>query len=160
MELKYTGSDMTNVAPALTTPPSFVPKVLWRSRPGCEAQAAVLCQWLLRRSAHSVSVSNPVHLPGHGHQRHHVRRLTGRCYGEHAGTVTAQVPPSLPKTLNWIWPPNQLHLIQNYSTQVWFRSAQIHCQEGHTQNIVINNLIKFFKNGGTGWPVLTCITDQ
>lgn len=67
-------------------------------------------------------------------------------------------PP--PNTLNWIWPPNQLHLIQNYSTQVWFRSARIHCQEGHTQNIVINNLIKFFKNGGTGWPVLTCITDQ
>lgn len=63
----------------------FFFKVLWRSYPGCQAEAAVFCQRLLWRAAHPVSVNHLVHLSGHSHQRHHIWRFTWWCYGKYAG---------------------------------------------------------------------------
>lgn len=63
----------------------LLPKVLRRSHPRREAKAAVFCQRLLRRAAHPGALHHLVHLSGHSHQRHHVRRPARGCHRKHAG---------------------------------------------------------------------------
>lgn len=60
-------------------------KVLWRSCPGCQAEAAIFRQRLLWCTTYPVSVDHFVHLSGHGYQCDHIWRLTWWCHRKHAG---------------------------------------------------------------------------